>query len=331
MHTPRTRLLASALINVLILSFLLTACGGAKKATSATGDQGVGAAQQGSPTAMQHQGTPIDWKAVDQAMGRPGTLQPGNVYRYTFPRSDLQVTVGGVPLKTAFAQGGHVEFLQMGTNDAMYMGDLVLTEDEVNPVLLKLEQGGVALAALHNHLLGDTPKLMYQHIMGQGDPVKIAEAIRAALALSKTPPPATGSAPAEEIGLDTKQLDQTLGYSGKANGAVYQFSVPRAEKIMDNGMEMPPAMGVATAINFQPTGNGKAAITGDFVLLASEVTPVSRTLRENGIDVTAVHSHALTETPRLFYLHFFANDDAGKLAQGLRATLDKTNSVKPAK
>jgi len=115
--------------------------------------------------------TPLDWGAADQAMGKAGAMQPGNVYRYTFPRSDLQVTAQGVALKPAFALGGHVEMMQVGDNDAMFMGDLVLTQDEVSPVLLKLQQGGIDLAALHNHLLGETPRIMYLHVSGHGDPV----------------------------------------------------------------------------------------------------------------------------------------------------------------
>jgi hypothetical protein len=261
-------------------------------------------------------------------MGKAGALQPGDVFRISLPRSDLQVTLRGVTLKAGFALGSHVEFMAMG-NGAMAMGDLVLTEDEVSPVMLKLQQGGIEITALHNHLLGESPHVMYMHIQGRGDPAKLAEAIHAALALSKTPfsaPP--GGTPNESVDLDTKQLDQLIGRGGKANGGIYQYSIPRAEKITSEGMELPPAMGVATAINFQPTGGGQAASTGDFVLLASEVNPVARALRDNGIEVTALHSHSLTDEPRLFYMHFWAADDALKLARGLRAALDKTNSAK---
>src|SRR6266498_5078376 len=131
-----------------------------------------------------------------------------------------------------------------------------------------------------------------------------------------------------DLGIDTKQIDQIMSQSGKVNGGVYQFSVARAEKVMENDMEIPPAMGVAHAINFQPTGAGKAAITGDFVLIASEVNPAIRALRDNGIEVTALHSHMLVESPRLFFMHFWANDNAMKLARGIRAALDKVNIKK---
>jgi hypothetical protein len=271
-----------------------------------------------------------DWKAVGQALGKEGSMQPGDVYKVSLPRSDLQVTAGGVQIKPALALGGWVAFKKMG-DTAMVMGDLVLTEDEVTPVMTKLQEGGVEQTALHNHVLHESPRVMYMHIHAAGDAVKIAKAIHDALALSKTPLTAPTSAPAgsdQDIGIDTKQLDQIMGQSGKLNGSVYQFSVPRAEAVSDNVMEVPPAMGVATAINFQPTGGGKAAITGDFVLIAGEVNPVIKALRDNGIEVTALHSHMLTENPRLFFMHFWANDDAQKLARGLRAALDKMNIAK---
>ena len=292
-------------------------------------------APQGPPqtanTPQQAAGS-SDWKAVGQALGREGSMQPGDVYKVSLPRSDLRVTAGGVQLKPALALGSWVAFKRMG-DAAMVMGDLVLTEDEVTPVMTKLQEGGVEQTALHNHVLHESPRVMYMHIGGHGDPLKIARAIHAALALSKTPmtapaPAPAGGAQSPEIGVDTKRLDLLMGQSGKVSGGVYQFSVPRAEAITDGGMEVPPSMGLATAINFQPTGGGKAAITGDFVLTASEVNPVIRALRENRIEVTALHSHMLTEQPRLFFMHFWANDDAQKLARGLRAALDKMNVVK---
>jgi hypothetical protein len=269
-----------------------------------------------------------DWTEVAQALGKEGSVQPGDVYKVSLPRSDLKVMVNGVELKPALALGSWVAFKKTG-DMTMVMGDLVLTEDEMTLVLTKLQEGGVEQTALHNHVLRESPRVIYMHIHGLGDAVKIAKAIHDALALSKTPFTApASSAQAQGLGIDTKQLDQIMGQSGKVNGGVYQFAVARAEKIMDNGMEVPPSMGLATAINFQPTGSGKAAITGDFVLIGSEVNPVIKALRENGIEVTALHSHMLDEIPRLFFMHFWANDDAQKLARGLRAALDKMNIVK---
>ncbi len=276
----------------------------------------------------QQQAAVTDWKPVEQALGKAGSMQPGDVYKVSLPRSDLKVTVGGVELKPALALGSWVAFKKTGDMTTV-MGDLVLTEDEVTPVMTKLEEGGVEPTALHNHVLHESPRVMYMHIHAMGDAVKIAKAIHDALALSKTPFAApAAAAPTQDLGIDTKQIDQIMGQSGKVNSGVYQFSIPRADKIMDNEMEIPSAMGIAQAINFQPTGGGKAAITGDFVLLASEVNPVIKALRDNGIEVTALHSHMLVETPHLFFMHFWANDDAQKLARGLRAALDKVNVVK---
>jgi hypothetical protein len=252
---------------------------------------------------------------------------PGNVHRYSFPRTDLTVTAQGVPLKAGFALGGYAAFLPMG-NGAMAMGDLVLTEDEINPVLSALQQGGIEQTALHNHLLFETPHVMYLHFEGQGDPVQLARRLHAALVLTKTPLTAPASSPTSPLDLDTAQLDTILGYHGKANNGVYQYSIPRAETITDGSMVLPPATGVATAINFQPTGDGNAATTGDFTLIAKEVPLVLRTLREQGITITALHSHMLTDSPHLFYIHFWANAQATKLAHGLRAALDQTNSAK---
>jgi hypothetical protein len=252
---------------------------------------------------------------------------PGNVHRYSFPRTDLTVTAQGVPLRAGFALGGYAAFLPMG-NGAMVMGDLVLTEDEINPVLSALQQGGIEQTALHNHLLFETPHVMYLHFEGQGDPVQLARRLHAALALTKTPLTAPATSPTSQLDLDTAQLDTILGYHGKANNGVYQYSIPRAETITDGSMVLPPATGVATVINFQPTEDGNAATTGDFTLIAKEVPLVLRTLREQGITITALHSHMLTDSPHLFYIHFWANAQATKLAHGLRAALDQTNSAK---
>jgi hypothetical protein len=268
-----------------------------------------------------------DWKGVEDALGRPGQSQPGDVMRFGLPRKDLHVTLDGVDLKAGFAVGSWVAFKKVGQT-TMVMGDLVLTLDEVEPVMLKLQQGGVEQTALHNHLLGETPHVMYMHISGHGDAVKLAKTIHDAIALTKTPGPDSSPTANAELGFDQKGVEQAIGRTGKVNGGILQFGVPRSEKITDSGMEVPPSMGVATAINFQSTGGGKAAITGDFVLVGSEVNPVIRALRENGILVTAIHSHMLMEEPRLFFMHFWANDDAVKLANGLRAAIDKTNSAK---
>jgi hypothetical protein len=276
--------------------------------------------------AAQGRGTQAtsDWTAVDQALGRKGAMQPGDVMKYSFPRSDLQVTAAGVTIKPALALGSWVAFRNTSGGHTVVMGDLVLGEDEVGPVMRALQQGRVEQTALHNHVLHESPRVMYMHIAAHGDAVTIAQALRSALGQSRTPLAAPVAAPAAPaIDLDTAAVARALGIAGKVNGGVYQVSVPRRETIREGRNEIPPSMGVATAINFQPTGGGKAAITGDFVMRASEVNAVIRALQQGGIEVTALHNHMLDEEPRLFFMHFWANDDAAKLAQGLRGALDK--------
>ena len=271
-----------------------------------------------------------DWKAVEQALGKSGRMQPGDVFRIGMPRTDLAVTVKGVPVKAGFALGSYAAFKQVG-DQSMVMGDLVLLDQEVPAVMSGLFSGGLEVTAVHNHLNEISPHVMYMHYEGHGDAVQMAKALRQALSASGTPLGGTPAAPATSAGpaLDTKQIEQALGRPGRdIGGGVFQVTVPRAEAITEMGMPLLPAMGVTTVMNFQPLAAGQAAITGDFVLVDKEVNAVARTLRQHGIDVTALHNHGLMDTPRLFYMHFWATDDAAKLAQGLKAALDQTNSQK---
>ncbi|MEH2469317.1 hypothetical protein V1281_001432 [Nitrobacteraceae bacterium AZCC 2161] len=228
------------------------------------------------------------------------------------------------------ALGGWVAFAPMH-GEAMVMGDLVLLETEITPVMTKLLDAGLDITALHNHILRATPSTFYMHVGGHGDPAKMAEIIHAALSTSsKTPfdPPPASPAPQAPIELDTGKLDETLGVKGVANGGVYQFNIPRRDPIVEDGMTVNAALGGANAINFQPTGGGKAAITGDFLVTGGEVNPLIRALRAGDIEVTAIHSHMLDENPRLFFIHFWANDDAQKLARNVRAALEKNGNSK---
>jgi biotin operon repressor len=279
--------------------------------------------------ALQAKAAQTDWFIVDTILTRPAAIS-GDVHRYGLLRSDLKVSVDGIALKPAFALGGWLAFEPMG-DSAMMMGDLVLTESEINPVMTKLQAEGVEVTALHNHLLRSNPPIFYMHVAGQGDPAQLARKVRAALEESRTPfdvkPPAEAAANSG-FNFDTPKVEAAIGFKGRANGGVYQFGISRADSMKMQDMNVPPAMGTAIAINFQPTGEGKAAITGDFVLVASEVNPVLQALRENGIEVTAIHNHMLNDEPRLFFMHFWANDDAVKLARGLKAALDKVNLAK---
>ncbi|WP_027578786.1 DUF1259 domain-containing protein [Bradyrhizobium sp. Ai1a-2] len=268
----------------------------------------------------------IDWKKVDAALGKTATVS-GEVHRYGLPRSDLHVTLDGVAIKPALALGGWVAFTPMD-GQAMVMGDLVLLESEITPVMTKLLNSGLDITAVHNHILRASPATFYMHVAGHGDPAKLATAIHEALSTgSKTPfePPAAttgGSTPA--VDLDTAKLDEIMHAKGNVTGGVDQFTIPRREPATEAGMAVTPAMGGANGINFQPTGGGKAAITGDFLVTGDEVNPLIRALRAGDIEVTAIHSHMLDEQPRMFFIHFWANDDALKLARGIRAALDKT-------
>ncbi|WP_414473916.1 DUF1259 domain-containing protein [Microvirga sp. M2] len=291
-------------------------------------------------------GTPVlgaeGWQQqIASGLGKQGTDMSGGVYRIGLLRTDLNVTLDGVAIKPALALGSWLAFKPMG-DEVTVMGDLVLTQKEINPVLTRLEEGGVEITALHNHLLRSSPATMYMHVHGQGDPGKLAATLREALSASRTPfgaetagisPEAaakasTTASTGSALDLDTDAIDQALGRKGRMNGGVYQVSVSRAETVRDNGMEVPAAMGSAIAINVQPTGSGKAATSGDFVLTADEVNPVIRALQSNGIEVTAVHNHMLKDEPRLFFMHFWANGDTAKIAKGLRAALDQVKTAK---
>jgi Domain of Unknown Function (DUF1259) len=270
----------------------------------------------------------IDWKNVDTALGKTASVT-GEVHRYGLPRSDLHVTLDGVAIKPALALGGWVAFAP-AHGEAMVMGDLVLLETEIAPVMTKLLEGGLEITAVHNHVLRASPATFYMHVGGHGDPVKMASAIRSALSASKTPfdAPSTTAGPAPAVDLDTAKLDQIMGVKGTSVGGVHQFGVPRRDPITESGMQVNGPLGGANAINFQPTGNGKAAITGDFLVTGNEVNPLIRALRASNIEVTAIHSHMLDEQPRMFFIHFWANDDALKLAQGVRTALETTAIAK---
>ena len=273
-------------------------------------------------SAAQPQGT--GWEASDKVFGATGKDLPGDVHRYGWPRSDLHVTVGGVAVAPALALGSWAGFKKTGNGDeAMTMGDLVLLGSEVDPVIGELQGAGFEILAIHNHLIGETPRVIYVHFYGHGDPAALAKTLKAALAKTKTPAPGTPAAkptPAEEKAFE--KLQDALGHKGTMAGTVLQVGVARAEPIKDGGMEVPANMGMNNPMNFQTVGE-RIATTGDFVLIADEVNPVAKELRVHGIAVTALHSHMLRETPRLFFMHFWGVDTPEKIAEGLKAALSR--------
>lgn len=262
------------------------------------------------------------WSNVEKVFGKKGTVT-GDVFKIAFPRSDFKVKVGDFAVAPGLAFTSWCGMLKMG-NEVMMMGDLVMLDSEEPTVMAKLVAAHLQVTAIHNHLVNETPAVKYAHYTGTGDPVKLAEALKSVFAVTATPltPPA---AQAQAPDIDWSNVTAVLGTMGKQNGVLLQYSFPRNEKLMNDGMEMPPAMGMATAINFQMDGN-RAAITGDFVLLPDEVNAVLQALVENGITPTAIHNHMLHDEPRLFMMHFWAVDDPEKLAKGLKIALDKTNS-----
>ncbi|WP_431268595.1 DUF1259 domain-containing protein [Dankookia sp. P2] len=263
-----------------------------------------------------------DWKGVEAALGRPAALQPDGVRRFGFPRSDLVVQVDGFAVRPALALGSWLAFVEHGGVTEV-MGDLVLTQPEVNPVLRRLHAGGLAATALHNHLLRAAPATMYLHVHGHGEAVALARALRTALEASATPlgPPGPAAAAPD---FDLAPLDRIIGTAGKVNGGVWQAVLPRPERILEAGMPTPASLGTGMAINVEPLEAGRVAAAGDLVLLADEVEPVQRALAEHSIEVTALHNHTLREEPRLFYMHFWAVGPVEAVATGLRAALDRT-------
>lgn len=264
----------------------------------------------------------LDTTAIEHEIGKAGETK-GEVYKVSLPRTDLSVTVENIKVKPGLALGSWIAF-KSAERGAVAHGDLVLTEDEVHPVVQELEEHSIRITGLHNHLIHESPRIMYLHFWGQGDAAKLAHSLKEALSKTKTPmtEPHKGEESSEDAGFDAEQIQVTLRLKGNLKGGVLKVSVPREEKIMRSGIELPPSMGMATAINFQAAGDGKVAATGDFVMTGEEVNRVARALAEHGITVTALHNHLLHGSPDLFFMHFWAHDTPEKVTQGLKAGLE---------
>lgn len=283
----------------------------------------------GAPMHAQAQASPmLDTKAIEQAIGKPGELKD-EVYKVSLPRRDLSVSLNNVKLKPGFALGSWIAFKQAG-HEAILDGDLVLTGEEVGPVVGKLRKDGIQLSALHNHLIGETPQVMFLHIEGKGDAGKMAMSVKDALSLSATPigPPAAKamgaamSTASEEVDFDAERIQKELGHQGKVKDGVLSIAVPRPEAITLHGVLLPPSMGMATAMNFQSGGGTTVAATGDFVMTRDDVDRVTKALTDHGILITALHSHLVHGAPDLYFMHFWAHESVEKVAKGLRAGLD---------
>lgn len=286
----------------------------------------------GASQTTQSQQQPVvtndaDWAGVSQALGRPGKLTD-TVYRVPLVRSDLSVSSHGVAVKPGLSLGGYATFTRYA-DTGMMMGDLVVTETEVPKVIDVLQAHGIELTALHKHLLEQSPPVWWMHVHAMGDPVQLAQGLKAALDATAIPAPTPATAVQPPVQVDTAGIDAALGRKGSADGGIYKFTMARNQTITAGNHVLPAGLGLTTSINFQPVGAGKAAINGDFALTGEEINNVITALRKGGIAVVEVHNHSLDEQPRLFYLHFWAVDDAVTLAKALRPALDATD-VKPA-
>jgi len=275
----------------------------------------------GSPEALAQTNIPqLNVDGIAKAIGKEGDLT-GEMYKVSFPRSDLTVKAGNVVIKPALALINWAGFMKSGSTAVTY-GDLVLLDDEINPVISKLEESGIELSALHNHLLHDNPRVMYIHFVGRGDEVEMAKGIREALAVTTTPLGSTPSGPETKPEL-SKEIERIIGYEGSMGGGVFHINVPRNDMhVAAMGAAIPGYMGMNTPLNFQLDGKN-AAINGDFILHPAELNPVIKVLRANGIEIASVHNHMLDEEPRLIFMHFWANGDAVDLAKGLKAALGR--------
>lgn len=301
----------------------LTGCGG--PAPSSPGQSANGAPAESGETPIAT--SDADWAGVREALGRAGTLT-GTVYRVPLTRSDLAVTSQGVAIKPGLALGGYAAFTRY-SETSMLMGDLVVTEAELLKLTDALQAVGIEQTALHKHLLAQDPPIWWTHIHAMGDPTQLARGLATALKTTGTPIPGPPAAQ-PTLDLDIAGIDTALGRTGTADGGIDKFSIARNDTIVDEGHVLPAGLGLTTGVNFQPLGGGKAAINGDIAMTAPEVQKVIAALRGGGVAVVAVHNHGLTETPRLFYLHFWAVNNAVALAKTMRAALDATN-LKPGR
>jgi hypothetical protein len=300
---------------------LLAGCSsGSKQGGGNDGDQA------GNPRSAVRT-TDTDWKPVADALGRTGKLGDNNTaYRVALVRNDLQVTTDGVAIKPGLSLGGYAAFVRYDNNETLLMGDLVITEAELSKVTDALQAHGLAKTALHKHLLQQTPPVWWTHVHGMGDAVQLAQGLKAALdatAIGPANPPPTQQPP---VDIDVAGVQQALGRKGTQDGGLLKYSIPPKDTIVEDGHVLPAAsLNLTTVINFQPVGGGRAAINGDFILIASEVQKVIQALRAGNIQIVELHNHGLTEQPRLFYMHYWAVDDAVILAKALRPALDATN------
>ena len=266
-----------------------------------------------------------DFNDVEKILGVTGQMQEGAIV-FGFPRSDIEVTIDGQPVPTGFGFGSWTAWKDMG-EDSMVMGDLVLLEKEINPVISALAEADINVTALHNHFIGEIPRIMYMHVYGMGEKTALARGIRTALDKTGTPKPASAATPPTQpsLQLDTKRLQEIIGQTGKEGGGVLKITLGRTGVKM-GGTEVTSSMGLNTLVAFVGTSE-RAHVAGDVAMTASEVNKVIRTLRKGGIDIAAVHNHMLDEQPRIFFLHYWGTGPAEQLAQTVREAFDQAKGT----
>ncbi len=279
---------------------------------------------------VHSQEIPADYSAVLKELGRSGDYKAG-VLKVNVPRNDFVVTVAGRPLPTPFGFGGWVAFTKGDGGMDVVMGDLVLREDEVNPVMSALLENGIEVTALHNHFFWEQPRVFYMHVHAHGPAVDLARRLKPALAMiPATPSPAQAALllPGGKT-LDSARISAIVGHSGELSGSVYKITIGRDDiGLREMGAEINARMGLNTWAAFYGTPEN-AVVAGDVAMLEDEVTPVLKALRSNGLAVVAIHHHMTGSRPVVIFLHYWGTGPAERLAAGVRAALDMTQPKKP--
>src|SRR6187200_2112885 len=289
---------------------------------------GIAGAMTGTSTAARGQDIPADYQKVLTTLGKQGDFKD-NVLKVNIPRNDVKVTVAGVATPTPFGFGGWVAMTKGDGGEQVLMGDLVLLQDEVSPVMSALLDNGFDVTALHNHFFWDEPRMVYMHVHGHGTAAELAQKLKPVFALigkstgnSASAAPAPAAAPAQNA-LNTAKLVEIVGTQGEQNGAVYKFTLGRSDlKVVEMGATINARMGLNTWAAFTGTDE-KAAVAGDVAMLESEVTSVLKALRKNGLDVVAIHHHMTADRPMIIFLHYWGTGPADKLATGFKAAVNE--------
>jgi hypothetical protein len=297
---------------------------------SVTAQQSVKKDKKSKEMSMQSSG-PLDTTLIEKTMGVKGKANNGE-YKVTIPQNDLSIMVDGFKIIPPMGLGTWIAFTP-AKDGAMIMGDLILTETDLKPVQQEVIKQGLGITAIHNHFVRNHPNVVYMHIGGAGRTELMAQKAKAILEKIKEVrggDPSKGTASAETITntLDTKKLDEILGYKAEMSKGIYKYTIGRPDMVLkEHGVTVTTFLGFNTWAAFQGSPD-HAAVAGDFAMLENEVELVIKTLVENGIEVVAVHNHMVGEQPKIFFLHYWGVGNAEQLARGLRAALDQTGKKK---